>query len=76
MSAAVLKCDAPESDNATLECCLFCVASYHFGREALRVTVDGANDIDRENRVSSEVSVTVITHFFPVRLIDFLPSGA
>jgi hypothetical protein len=34
MSAAVLKCDAPESDDATLECCLFCVASYHFGREA------------------------------------------
>jgi hypothetical protein len=39
--ATVLKCDAPESDNATLECCLFCVASYHFGRDALRVTVDG-----------------------------------
>jgi hypothetical protein len=29
-----LKCAAPESDDATLECCLFCVASYHFGREA------------------------------------------
>lgn len=43
--AAVWKCGAPESDNATLECCLFCVASYHFGRDALRVTVDGANDI-------------------------------
>ena len=52
MSAAVLKCDAPESDPATLECCLFCVASYHFGREALRVTVDAANDIDR--RIGSQ----------------------
>ena len=41
MSAAVLKCDAPESDPATLECCLFCVASYHCSREALCVTVDG-----------------------------------
>jgi len=44
MSATVLECDAPESDVATLEYCLFCVASYHFGREALRVTVDAAND--------------------------------
>jgi len=33
---------------ATLECCLFCVASYHLGRDALRVTVDGANNIELE----------------------------
>jgi hypothetical protein len=44
----VLKCDAPKSDAATLECCLFFVASYHFGRDALRITVNGTNDIDRE----------------------------
>ena len=30
----------------THQCCLFCVASYHFGREALRVTVHGMNVID------------------------------
>jgi hypothetical protein len=40
----------------THKCCLFCVASYHFGREALRVTVDGTQDNRPGKRVSSEGS--------------------
>jgi hypothetical protein len=28
------KCGAPVADYDTHECCLFCVASYHFGRDA------------------------------------------
>jgi hypothetical protein len=40
----------------THKCCLFCVASYHFGRDALRVTVDETQDNRLGKRVSSEGS--------------------
>jgi hypothetical protein len=48
---------------ATHKCCLFCVASYHFGREALRVTVDEMHNIGLEIKCQAAT-------WLPKNLID------
>lgn len=40
----------------------FCVASYHFGRDALRVTVDGSHDIGREIGCQARGRQLIETH--------------